>query len=201
MTTYLGIDVLERRPNAREESPESFARSVATLDPGMGKRSVRARDAAPSIDRAFLWTCNGKAEIRALKEWFAARKGQLVPLWLSTGRQDLRLAQPAGAPDASLLIQPCGYTRYAFPQHARRHLALRFADGTTVYRQVLTALDNGTSETLALSGTLGKALASDAWVSYLVYCRLASDSLDLAYLTDSIAEATLHFVEIPQEAP
>lgn len=201
MTTYLGLDVLERRSNAREDPQDSFTRSLAILDPGMGKRGARARDAAPAVDRSFLWTCHGPAEIRALKEWFAVRQGQRVPVWLPTGRQDLRLAQAAGAIDASILIQPCGYTRYAYPQAARQHLAIRFPDGAQTYRRVLEAVDNGTLESLTLSSALGQDLPADAWVSYLVYCRLASDSLELAYLTNTIAEARLRFVEIPLEAP
>lgn len=201
MTDYLGLPVLEQRSNARDEDNTGFHRDTYNFDPKHGKRNVRTKDIAPSLDNSYLWTCKNKAEIVALKQWFFNRRGMLVPFWVPTWRQDLLLAQDSLSGDTSILVQPCGYTRHAFPVHARRHLAIHFNDGSIIYRNITTATDNGISETLAFSGALGKALANWSWVSYLLYCRLSSDDLTINYHTDSIAEATIHYREIPAEAP
>lgn len=198
---YLGIEVLERRANAREVQPDISRRSISAIDPGIGLRAVSGRDAAPAMDRPFLWTCGSKAEVQALKIWFAARKGRLTPFWLPTGRQDLLLAQPTGPSDLGLSVSACGYTRHAYPQRARRHLAISLPSGTTAYRQVTAAQEVGPMETLTLSASLGEALNVGSWLSYLVLCRLASDDLDLQWITNEVAEAQLRFVEVPQEAP
>lgn len=201
MSTYLDIEVLERRENAREARQESFHRLLSTLDPGLGPRSVRARDAAPAVDRPYLWTCRNRAEIRAFQAWLAVRRGRLVPLWVPTWRRDLLLVQGVGASDPGISIQPCGYTQYAFLQKARQHVSFFLPDGSLACRRVLQAQDNGASETLTLASALGQAAPVGTLVCFLTYCRLASDDVELTYITDSIAEAQLHFVEIPEEAP
>lgn len=198
---YLDIEVLERRPNARETQPDISRRLTSLFDPGIGMRSVRGRDAAPAVEHPFLWTCHSKAEVAGLKAWFDVRRGRLVPVWLLTGRRDLLVAQPIGASDLTLGVAACGFTRHAFPQPARRHLAILLPSGAMAYRRVTDALDAGATETLTLSASLGEVLPAGAWLSYLTLCRLASDDLELHWVTDEVAEAQLRFVEIPQEAP
>ena len=201
MTTYLDIEVLERRGNARGDRQETSKRSVFQLDPGIGLRSARARDRAPALDHPYLWTCITKAEIRAFKEWLAVRRGRLVPLWVPTWRRDLLLAQAVGAHDSGISIQSCGYTQYAFPRAARQHLAFVLPDGSMAYRRVTSSQAGGSTETLTLSAPLGQGLPASSLICYLTYCRLDSDEIELAYITDAIAEAALRFVEIPEEAP
>jgi hypothetical protein len=200
MTTYLGIEVLEASPNTREDPSDSFHRSLYVKDPGSGKRNVRARDTCPKVTRPYIWTCQNRAEIQALKEWFSRRRGRLVPFWIPTGRQDLLLAQDVGSSDPGISIQSCGYAQFLFPSPARRHLAF-IAHGSLVYRQVLSATEMNGTDNLGLSSPLGMAFPKNGLVSFLVLARLASDDLEMVYHTESIAEATLHYIEIPGEVP
>lgn len=201
MTDYLGTPVLERHPNAREEPDDTSPRRLLVFDPGLGARSVVAQDQAPAIARTFLWTAQGRSEIVALKTWLGERQGRRVPFWVSTLRRELPLARAGASTDTSLTVEAFGYTRFAFPQPARRHLALHLPDGSTLYRQVQGAMESGDTEMLTLSAALGVAVPASTLVSYLVLCRLGSDEVDLEYQTDSIAEARIPFVELPEEAP
>lgn len=200
MTAYLGLDVLEVSPNMNEIPERSFRRSLAVLDPGLGARGIAARDAAPKVARTFPWTCKDRAEIADLKAFLDARKGQAIPFWLPSRRRDLLLSQPVGATDTGILIQAMGYTRLLFPAKARRHLAF-LVGSTWVLRAVAAASEGATTETLTLSSTPGVALPLGTLISQLLLCRLAADEVEIVYITDSVAEARIPYVEIPQEAP
>lgn len=201
MTDYLGTPVLERRPNSREEPDDTSSRRLLVFDPGLGARSVVAQDSAPAVQRTFLWTAIGRAEIVALKAWLAERQGRRVPFWVSTLRRDLLLAKAGASTDTTLSVEAIGYTRFAYPQPARRHLALHLPDGSTLYRQVQGAVEAGATETLVLTAALGVAVPATTLVSHLVLCRLDSDELELEYQPENVAETRLPFVELPEEAP
>ncbi len=200
MTTYLGFDVLEIAPNAREAPEDSLRRSLVGLDPGLGARSTRARADAPDLVRPVLWTCQNRAEIADFKAFLEARRGQAVPFWLPSRRRDLLLSQSVGASDTGIAIQAMGYARLLFPVKARRHLAFLYGS-SWLYRSVTAATEGGATETLTLSTPLGVALPVGTLVSHLLLCRLAADEVELIYITDSIAEARLSCLELPQEAP
>jgi hypothetical protein len=200
MTTYLSLDVLEAAPNARDPQEDAFHRSVAGLDPGLGSRWFRGRDSVPKVARTFVWTCANRSEIVALKAFLDARKGQAIPFWLPSRRRDLILAQAAGASDPGISIQAMGYTRFLFPAKARRHLAFRVG-AAWIFRSVTDAAEGPLTETLTLSSAAGAVLPLDTLVSQLLLCRLAADEVGISYLTDSVAEAHIPYVEIPQEAP
>lgn len=201
MTTYLGLSVLEQRSNAVDDPSTHFTRDTDIFDPGNSKQSVVTKALGPNLTTDYLWTCKTKAEIAALKQWFFERRGALVPFWVPTWRQDLIVASDATATDTQITVKQCGYTRYAYPLNARRHLAIHFLDGSIIYRKATSSEDLGDIEIIHFTGALGKTLSAGTWVSYLAYCRLASDDLVINYHTDSIAEAKLGIFEVPAEAP
>lgn len=200
MTSYLGIEVLEISPNARDPREDSLDRSVAGRDPGLGVRSVRARSDAPALSWPVTWTCQDRAAIVAMEAFLDARRGRAVPFWIPSRRRDLILAQAVGAADTTIQIRATGYTRHLFPVPARRHLAF-LNGGSWIYRAVTASVEGAGVETLTLASSPGVALPSDALVSQLLLCRLASDDLDITYLTESVAEVVLPCFETPQEAP
>lgn len=201
MTTYLGYDVLDAPPNTREDQNDGMSRSVAMLDPGIGKRWAEARDSDPSMQHPYLWTCLSHAEIAALKAWLLRRKGRAVPFWAPTWRRDLILHADVGSTDTGIVIESMSYTELLFPAHARRHLAFWTSSRTLVYRSVISSVNNGATETLTLNTSLGVSFPKEGLISFLVLARLAADEVEIGYHTDSIAEASIPYIETPQEAP
>lgn len=199
MTSYLGFDVLLAPPNTRDDVQETFRRSIAQNDPGLGLVDRWTRDTAPQLDRSYLWTCTTRSEIAQLKAWLDARCGQAIPFWIPTGRRDLLLAAPIGADATTFVVLNTGYTQFAFPHKARRHVAFLTAD--PLLRAITSASDLGATEQLGLSSALGVLVPASALVSNLVLCRLATDAPTITYHSDSKAECTLAYVEIPEETP
>ena len=205
MTTYLGLDVLETIHNARESEVDTIPASLSVFDPGPGKVAIQARETAARYGRRFQWTCATRAQIAALKAFLETRCGKAVPFWVPTWRQDMSLALEAGSLGNGLTIEPEGYTKFIFESdltNGRRHLMLkRWDNGSIIYRKITNAVDNGTSEVLTLDSVLGVTFPVGSLVSFLTLCRLDTDEVEISYLTDSIAECSLPFVAIPENAP
>jgi len=201
MTLYLGYDLLEAPSDAREDPQERMSRSIATFDPRVGRRRAQSRNAAPPQQRSYLWTCQDRAAIASLKAWLLRRKGRLIPFWVPTWRRDVVLHAGVSSTDTAIVIEAMNYTEMMFPSKARRHLAFWAPSGALICRAVTAASNNGSTETLSLSSSLGTSFPKEGLVSFLALSRLDSDDVEITYHTDAVAEARLAFVELPQEAP
>mgnify|MGYP001426144312 CR=1 FL=1 len=202
MTDYLGYNVLERLRNARDEADDAMPRLGSGFDPGLGVSTHNSDDRAPKMVRQYSWTSTSRADIQALRTWLEARKGKVVPFWISSWRRDLQLALPVGASDASITIENHGYTRYLYGEtNARRHVALFPFSGGIAYRRITDTRENGDTEVLTLDSATGLVLPVTALVSHLLFCRLDADSVTIRYLTDDKAECQFPYVELPEETP
>lgn len=203
---YLGFDVLETAPNRREDVEGAGETLVDWLDNPTGVFAGSARAAAPRLSRSFLFWLEGRGAIREFRAWLDARKGRAVPTWVPTWQQDLSLASDLGAADTEMVIRECGYTTDLFSSPARRHLAFVSPGGAIACREITDSVDNGDgTETLTLASAVGSAFLAGGpgagLVSFLTLCRLESDAAEIHYLTPTLAECALRFVEIPDEVP
>lgn len=113
------------------------------------------------------------------------------------------MAVDATATDANVIVQETGYTKHQFSKASRRQLAFILSDGSTVYRTVTgsTAPGNGT-EVLTLDSAVGVAIpAATTMVAFLHLVRLESDVVEVKWHHQTLAEASLRFVEVPREIP
>ena len=200
MTTYRGFELLTARMDASEDVVDTFTRKVFTFDPGPMKRSVQTRDYAPKVEHPYLWSCYSLAQIAALKDFIQARVGRINPLWIPSWRKDLILSLSALSSDTQVTIQGVGYSTFTFPHKARRNV--QFQIGTNIiYRQIINAQDYGDYEVLTLNSSLGIAAPAGTILSYLLFCRLNSDSIQLTYPAVERAQCQLEFIELPEETP
>ncbi len=88
---------------------------------------------------------------------------------------------------------------------ARRHLAIwSLGDGTMDYSRVTDAVDpaNYQTETLTLDPVARRQYARQRTVlSFLKFCRLDEDRIEISYPSPQVAEATIRVCELPLEAP
>ena len=204
MTAYQGFDVLEVEPNWRDGVESTYRRSWLRFDPGTGKVRVDDRTGITALDNSFSWFMENRIAVAEFRAFVAARKGAAVPFWFPSWRSDLQLRTNAGAIDTVLTIDAIGFTKYLFPQAARRFLAFILSDGTKIFREIVNASDpgDGVSETITLDSAPGVALpAASTLVCFLLLCRLESDEVKIQWHTTSVAEASLEFRDIPREVP
>jgi hypothetical protein len=201
---FKGFDVLEIMPNWISGLTRVYNRSVAILDPQVGKISAIDKGGAAIVAQSFPWWIQDHAAATNLRAFLIARFGQLRPFWSPTWDQDLVLHNDLGATDSGITIDSVFYTRFFFPSVARRFLAFIPTDGSgNVYRKITGSTDNGDgTETLVLESPTGKVFSKDqTQVSFLTLNRLASDDVEMLWSTSDFAQSALQFQEVPHEVP
>ncbi len=193
----LSTAVFTTVPYLRVDVSHDYARQVDVIDSPTSFSADYARAATPVGTRPFRVWVNSRSAAASLVAWFQGVKGRLTAFWLPTYQQDLDVTDGLGTD--TLTITRCGYTTYQFPNPSRRRLAFIEPNGTVTNLTVTDAVDNGDgTETLTLSGS---SPAGATLTSYLLYGRLASDTLELRWRTNGFADCEMGFVEIPAEAP
>lgn len=136
-----------------------------------------------------------KADIWSLISFFDLQLGMASGFWIPTFRRDIFLTAGFGSGDLNLTIQDVGYpTTWLLNSITGRHLRIKRADGSSIYRAVQDAPD-GTTLTLetapGFACTTGEARA--LLVSFLLYVRFDVDELEMEHIANSKARAKLSF--------
>lgn len=200
MTVYQGLDVLEVEPNWYDDQSRTYKRILDVLDNGMAPAQVNDYTGRSFGGFSFQWWCGSRAEAAALRAFLDARRGRLVPFWMPSWIQDMRLAQAAGSGDSGIVITARAYGDKVFPDLARRDIAI-ISGSSMVYRRVTSVSQTATTETLTLDSPLPAAVSTGALVSLLHLCRLDTDEPEISWETDSHAVANLPVALIPKEVP
>ena len=207
MTTYLGYDLLESKPDRPGAVPEGIVRAHESLESETGERWTDVLEPAPVADIIFHWPCVGRAAALAQRQWIDTRKGIVVPFWAPTWQPDMTLAENALQGATEISIRPVEYTSLLWPDsNARRHLAVHARGAVVSYHYVSAASDEGDVETLEITPVLPVDWpAATTRISFLRFMRLAEPEperqAERVWRGGHFCTATLRLVEIPLEAP
>jgi hypothetical protein len=204
LANYRGFDVLEFPANWPSNQKRDYNRSLVTLDPGAGPISVIDKGGTAITSQPFPWLMLNHSQVTTLRAFVLARFGRFAPFWIPTWDQDLVLVQDATAADTGIKIQSEFYTRFMFPNKARRYVAMIPMDqGGNVYRQITSSVDNGDgTETLGFDSAIGKIFpAARTMVSFLIFARLDADQVEIEWLNNDLAQTTIEIAELPREVP
>jgi hypothetical protein len=205
LTQYKGFDVLEIAPNWRDAPlKRTYTRSLVTVDPKIGPITVIDKGGSAIVKQPFPWFLTNHAAVTTFRAFLLRRFGQLNPFWLPTWDQDLILAFDVGSGDTGIVIKSEFYSRFFFPNPARRFIAFIPTDGSSnVYRKITSTNDNGDgTESLVLDTPTGKNFpAASTMISFLTLARCASDDNQIEWLTADLAEVNLEVQEVPRELP
>ena len=179
---YMRVDVSHdlTRQVERLESPTYTFADYRLGDSPIGRRPFR------------VWL-NSRASVASLVTWFHGVRGRYKTFYLPTYQEDLHVT--AGLGTTTLSVKRCGYTEHLWPMASRKILAAIEPDGTVTKCTVLDATVIGDTETL----TLDTAAPSGSMISYLLYGRLESDTLEIVWRTNGFADCAMGFVECPAE--
>lgn len=185
--TYLGVPVLEMRPDEGEDPQSAFTRLATNLDVGTG--IITLFDWA---DRAFRtgsmrWLIQGRSEHAALRSLLYGLRGRMQTLWVPTWHSDLLLMADIGSSDTVITVEWTGYTLYGRMQSNRRDIRIELLDGTIWYRRITDAAEAGDTEQLTLASALGEAVTRQQvrCISFMVLCDQAHDRVELQHHADA----------------
>jgi len=204
--SYLGYDVLELNYNRVGAFEERLRRKFTLLNSKTGRRVADEQAPAPAATRPFIWTAIGRDEITAMRTFLDARRGRAVPFWLPSFQWDLALAEDVSQNQSSATIWWVRYKQQMWgTTAARRHLAIwSLGDATMDYCRIVDAVDvaNYQTETLTLDPVAqGEYSRTKTVLSFLKFCRLDEDRIEISYPSPQVAEATIRVRELPLEAP
>ena len=204
--SYLGYDVLELNYNRVGAFEERLRRKFVLLSSKTGRRVTDEQAPAPAASRPFTWTAIGRDEITAMRTFLDARRGRAVPFWLPSFQWDLALAEDVSQNQSGATIWWVRYKQQMWgTTGARRHLAIwSLGDGTMEYCKITGAIDvaNYQTETLTLDPVAQREYGRSGTVlSFLKFCRLDEDRIEISYPSPQVAEATIRVRELPLEAP
>jgi hypothetical protein len=171
----------------QEVAIEDFRR-VNTLDNKTGAFEQFSGDTgtARSIPVRLLY--RDRSGMAQFFGWLATRQGQSTPLWIPSYENDLQAVSKSGS---TLTIQSIGYSQHYNLHSARRDVCFIKNDSTLVCRRITAAEDNGDgTETLTFDASV-PTLADVNRVSWLKYCRLQSDEIEIEWHRASASGRTL----------
>jgi len=204
LTQFKGYDVLEIAPNWASGLKRNYTRSTVTMDPGIGPITVDDKGGTPIVSHELPWWIDKHSKITAFRAFLLGRKGRFTPFWQPTWDQDLVLVATAFSSSSVLNIKSMNYSRFFFPDPARRVLALiSRSGGANRFVQVIGAIDNfdGT-ESLTLSVPLTADVPVDStMISFLAFSRMTDDAATIIWQSTEYAEAIIGIQELPREIP
>jgi hypothetical protein len=205
MSTYKGHDILELNYNRLGSFQVGHRRKFSLLDSKTGLRHSDEHSPAPATGRPFTWTAFGDAEIAAMRTFLEARRGRAIPFWLPTYQWDLSLAEDVVATQAIITIHYVRYVQQFWgTTGARRHIGIwTLTEGMMDFYGIADADDPGDylTETLTLDTPAVRDYpAQQRILSFLKFCRLDNDLVEISYPRPGIAQATIQVRELPNEA-
>lgn len=184
-TLYRGVPVFERRSNEVDTAAVSYARDSQTVDEDVGPVVYFDYPGMPFAGQPHLWLTVGRddhAQARGLMYALAGRAGQW---WVPTWRADLRVVAVSAATAAAITVAWAGYTVFSRAQINRRDLRIALADGTVLYRRVLSSTEASGTESLTLDAALGVEVTPQnvVQICFLQMCQLASDTIQINHVS------------------
>lgn len=192
---YLGNLVLIEEPNENGGVSYEYNRKEYILDTNVGLQQLS--DVAPFIHQNHAWFAKGRERAWRLRGLLYALQGMRRPIWIPSFFADFELAATAAAVDTVLTVLRCGYGDTGGPFLHRDHILIHLRNGTRLYRKIVgSTILNDDTESITLDTAPGVELTPNnvLRISFITFCRLNQDSIELVHHTDSKGLTTASLV-------
>ena len=192
---YQGYPVLTGQTNWNTALDTTWNRSLEEVDFAIGRQTAFDLSGVVTVERDHNWTLGDRAQVDTFRQWTAARAGCLAPFWLPSLQNDVQLITAVSPGATYLIVRNDGQT--LLDGTGRRDLLLQPVPGVYYFSRIMNAvlLESGDIR-LNLDTPLPGPVGRDALVAYMRLCRLATDTVELAYHTESVATAQLPLVSV-----
>lgn len=185
--TFSGAQVLEQRPNDREDLSFGYERIISTMDNDLGVPTLLDMAGKAFVTTGYRWTIVGRQDAHSFRQLLMNLRGRAKSLWIPTFMDDFTLTANVTAGDVALSVKNVGYTASGARLPGREDIRIQLADGTVYYRHISasTVIDANT-ETLSLSASLPASftIGDVKAISFMQLSRLTEDTLEIRYATD-----------------
>lgn len=202
-STYLSVDVFNpttfgQATEGSEDLDFGYQHPLTVIDEQTG---VVALDAGARSKPYVLAPYAQKFGSRQqLSEWFGfldRRQGRRVPFWIPSWEKDFIPTQLVT--NGPITYQSNGYASLINASAGRKDIAMIyerggvvFPKGTQLYLRPSGAVDNGNGTetlTITLSGSVAGSDVDKVRLSYLRYCRLEADTVEIAWKSSCVSQS------------
>ncbi len=197
--TYLGYDVFIETHDYSEDYSAELYRPLRPIDFGIGNFQIDSRYAANRERQTMRLVFGSRANISAFMGFLEVRKGRKIPVWIPTFSPDMELIENIGDTATSFIITDIGYATFIAEHPTRNHLAFVKHDGTMIFRKIVDSADNGDgTESISIDTALGFNATPETfrYICFLRFCRMDSDSIEIAWDTSEIAQIQISFSDL-----
>lgn len=167
-------------------------RAAQDVDFTTGSFTVESDSLAGVETLTYRMLLEGKDTHAALIGWFYARAGSLAYLWVPTMQRDFEVVDDDVT---TITVSGHNYFDNFAASEFRRDLAFVYHDNTMALRRINSVTLDSANEVLQLD-TFTPTLTNLRSLSYLLFCRLDNDTLEIARATDTKARFAWRFREI-----
>jgi hypothetical protein len=157
--------------------------------------AFETRKVAPYNSFGFHQLTNTRVEVAEWVAFWKSRYGRRLPFWMPTWEKDFLQVPPVGSSPQPFKWQSNGYTEFYNLIDYRSTLFFYRADDDYEVARLTTCQDNGDGTE---QGTGSGVPGNQSWrrVSYLRYCRMESDTLEIDWFTAGKARSETTFREL-----
>lgn len=192
--TIGGREIFDKRPNWSNDVGVTHQHEVDELDYGYGVISRFSPIQFGTMIRQHNYLARNISEAEDILKFFCRNFGQQGEFYAPTWDHDVVPKIPAAGPSVSLRIAGREFYDAYGSSTVNRGLAVRFKDGSMVYRliQSIDLVSDGEAQDtlITVTQTWGREVSQNTilFISWLLLWRFASDSLTLEFLTDTVAQ-------------
>ena len=158
--------------------------------------TIAAERIRNSLEYRFLF--KDREESYSFLDFFASRFGRLERFWLPEYKQYFQLYNDISQLDSSIDVCDTGFNKI---YQGYERLFIYTSAGDSISRKITNVVDNGDYETLTLQSAINRDLttAQIVFLGRLFLVRFDIDEVEVNYVTDSICEVNLRFMELVKE--
>lgn len=202
LDSYRGFPVIDIEPDANEDLQYGYDRLIEELDnqTGLPVRIDTANLAFPK--QHFGWLIHGRREHEQFLNLIYFLKGRFAAAWMPTFFNDFAMVSDTPAGESYIVVENIGFGVTGGPREGRREIVIQFADGTSLYRRVMTnTTDTKGNEIISVDQVFatGLQMADVVRISFMSLVRMDQDNVEIAHLTDmdGLAKSEVAFRSAP----
>ena len=201
MPTYRGAPVLTLRHDWEQAPVLGMDRRMDEIDTGTGPIYWRDRTGRPQQRMTRAYWLHGRQAVDDFLQLLYWLRGRQGVIWVDTQTPDHRVVADIPGIAVTIDVERCGYALYVAADRTRRDIQIDSTAG--IYRRrIIAAEDISPSvERLTIDAALGVALTVHQirCVSTLIPCRLGSDAVEIAWVTDGLARVEVDWRSVQDE--
>lgn len=155
-----------------------------------------------SMPLSMSFILDSMENVYNLRNFFDSKRGRLGSFWVPSWNKDIIVTAAIGAADTTLTIEDIDYSSFYLSNDIiNRHIWIRFPDKTWVCRKINWASDVSIGIDSAIGTSVSTENLDKMYISFLVFCRLDLDELEIEYIypKGTIAQLKLNFMGLVEE--